>query len=97
MQVFGPNVYVFAPTDSPAEIQSICTNLFNQQEAAQFGTERYAVFFKPGTYSTDIKVKVGFYTQVAGLGQLPDETNMNSMTVDANWMACRPWQRSRLD
>ena len=95
IKLLGPNVYVFAPTDSAADIQTICSNLFKQQESAQFSTNRYAFLFKPGIYSTD--VKVGFYTQVVGSGRLPDDVNLNTLTVDANWMSdnnatCNFWR-----
>ena len=44
------------------------TPIFTQQETNQFGPQRYAVLFKPGTYTAD--VNLGFFTQVAGLGML---------------------------
>ncbi|TVY07487.1 Ig-like domain-containing protein [Paenibacillus cremeus] len=83
---FGPNVYVFDPTMPAVDIQSISTNVFTQQESNQFGSDRYALLFKPGNYNTN--VRVGFYTQVSGLGQVPDDVTINGgVTVDANWMA----------
>ncbi|RXZ84047.1 hypothetical protein EBB07_02845 [Paenibacillaceae bacterium] len=40
--------------------------------------------FKPGSYN--VKVKVGFYTQVSGLGQDPDDVKINGgVTADAKW------------
>ncbi len=56
---FGPNVVVFDPSMSASSIQSKLTSIFNQQQTNQFGSQRYAVLFKPGTYSAD--VNVGFY------------------------------------
>ncbi len=51
----------------------------------QFGTQRYAVLFKPGTYTAD--VNLGFYTQVAGLGLSPDDVNLNGhVRVEADWL-----------
>jgi len=41
----GPNVIVFDP--STAGIQAKLDQIFAQQETAQFGTGRYALFFKP--------------------------------------------------
>ena len=38
------------------------------------GTERWSLLFQPGTYGTDaepLQIKVGYYTEVAGLGRLP--------------------------
>jgi hypothetical protein len=46
----------------------------------QFGTQRYAIFFEPGTYgssSDPLIFQVGFYTQVAGLGALPGDVTIN--------------------
>ena len=37
----------------------------------QFVDSRYALMFKPGTYTVD--VPVGYYTQVLGLGDSPDD------------------------
>ena len=44
-------------------------------ETNQFGPERYAFLFKPGTYPA--KIQVGFYTQIYGLGKLPDDVTIN--------------------
>ncbi|MEU1439645.1 coagulation factor 5/8 type domain-containing protein, partial [Streptomyces sp. NPDC005786] len=44
----GPNVMVFDP--STPDIQAKVDAVFKQQESAQFGTGRYALMFKPGTY-----------------------------------------------
>src|SRR6202043_2303748 len=68
---FGPNVCVFNDTMSQATIQADLDNIASQQVSNQFGTQRYAIFFEPGTYgsSTDpLTFQVGYYTSVAGLG-----------------------------
>ncbi|MFG3073925.1 coagulation factor 5/8 type domain-containing protein [Streptomyces sp. NPDC048225] len=79
----GPNVIVFDP--STANIQARLNEIFKQQESAQFGTGRYALLFKPGTYS-GLNAQLGFYTSVAGLGLSPDDTTINGdVTVDAGW------------
>jgi hypothetical protein len=80
----GPNVSVFDPSMSSATIQNRLTTVFNQQQTNQFGNERYALLFKPGTYNVD--ANVGFYTQVAGLGFLPDSVTINGgVHVEADW------------
>ncbi len=80
----GPNVVVFDPSMSSATIQSRLNSIFSQQERNQFGSQRYAVMFKPGTYSND--VNVGFYTQVLGLGLSPDAVTINgAVHVEADW------------
>ncbi|MEV0012989.1 coagulation factor 5/8 type domain-containing protein, partial [Streptomyces sp. NPDC047973] len=79
----GPNVLVFDP--STPDIQGKVDEIFKKQESAQFGSDRYALMFKPGTYD-NINAQIGFYTQIAGLGLKPDDTTFNGdVTVDAGW------------
>ncbi|MFD7818425.1 coagulation factor 5/8 type domain-containing protein [Streptomyces sp. NPDC059785] len=79
----GPNVIVFDPSTSG--IQARLDEIFAQQETAQFGDGRYALLFKPGTYS-GLNAQLGFYTSIAGLGLSPDDTTINGdVTVDAGW------------
>ncbi|RCH70272.1 coagulation factor 5/8 type domain-containing protein [Streptomyces sp. SDr-06] len=81
---FGPNVTVFDPSMSASSIQSRLNQVFAQQEKNQFGAQRYALLFKPGTYSAD--ANVGFYTQVAGLGLSPDDVTINgAVHAEADW------------
>ncbi|MEV0328398.1 discoidin domain-containing protein [Micromonospora echinospora] len=80
----GPNTYVFDPSTPTATIQSRLDSIFDQQETNQFGPQRYAVLFKPGSYTAD--VNLGFFTQVAGLGMSPDDVNLNGhVRVEADW------------
>ncbi|NUP38649.1 MAG: coagulation factor 5/8 type domain-containing protein, partial [Streptomyces sp.] len=80
----GPNVVVFDPSMSSSTIQSRLDSIFQQQETNQFGSQRYAVLFKPGAYSAD--VNVGFYTQVLGLGLSPDAVTINgAVHAEADW------------
>jgi hypothetical protein len=77
---FGPNVYVFSPSMSQASIQGTLDSIAGQQVSNQFGDQRYAVFFEPGTYgsSTDPLIfQVGYYTSVAGLGLNPGDVVIN--------------------
>lgn len=79
----GPNVIVFDP--STAGIQAKLDEVFKKQESAQFGTGRYALLFKPGSYS-GLNAQIGFYTSISGLGLSPDDTTINGdITVDAGW------------
>ena len=81
----GPNVLVFDPSMGDAAIQAQVDAVFTTQQSNQFGTERYALAFKPGTYNVD--VNVGFYTHVLGLGDSPDDVVINGhVTVDAQWL-----------
>ncbi|KAI0023289.1 hypothetical protein F4780DRAFT_769388 [Xylariomycetidae sp. FL0641] len=86
--IFGPNVFVFDPTMPAPEVQGKVTEIFRRMEANEFGAERYAILFKPGTYN--ILFDVGFYTQVSGLGQNPDEVLIEGgVNVPAYWMPNR--------
>jgi hypothetical protein len=77
-------VLVLDPTMSADRIQSQLNLVFGKQEANEFGGERYAVLFKPGTY--DVDANVGFYTQVAGLGLSPDDVTINgAVHAEADW------------
>ncbi|MFJ8591345.1 coagulation factor 5/8 type domain-containing protein [Streptomyces sp. NPDC093598] len=79
----GPNVLVFDP--ATPNIQARLDEIFRQQESAQFGTGRYQLLFKPGTYH-GLNAQIGFYTSVSGLGLSPDDTTINGdITVDAGW------------
>jgi F5/8 type C domain len=78
----GPNVYVFDPSMSSSSIQSTLDSVFNTQKLNQFGTQRYALLFKPGTYN--VEANIGYYTSIQGLGQNPDDVTINGdVTVDA--------------
>ncbi len=76
---FGPNVCVFNDTMSQATIQADLDNISTQQVpvASQFDSQRYAVLFQPGTYGSSadpLVFQVGYYTEVAGLGLMPQDT-----------------------
>nr|UOI39493.1 glucoside hydrolase GH55 family beta-1,3-glucanase [Archangium sp.] len=94
--IFGPRVYVFDPTMAATDINNVANTVFTKMEANQFGTDRYALLFQPGTYN--INFNVGFYTHVAGLGQNPDDVNINGgVNVTAKWMpaanaTCNFWR-----
>ncbi|MEV5169553.1 RICIN domain-containing protein [Streptomyces flaveolus] len=80
----GPNVVVFDPSMSSSTIQGKLDTIFKQQETNQFGSQRYAVLFKPGAYNAS--VNVGFYTQVLGLGLTPDAVTVNgAVHAEADW------------
>jgi hypothetical protein len=77
---FGPNVYVFTPSMPQSEIQATVNSIATQQVPNQFGTQRYALFFEPGTYGSaadPLNFQVGYYTEVAGLGAEPGDVVIN--------------------
>jgi hypothetical protein len=92
---FGPNVLVFDSSMTATGIQSQLDTVFDHQERNQFGTNRYALLFKPGKY--DLDVQVGFYTQVIGLGNSPDDVAITgAVRSKARWMrsnaTCNFWR-----
>ena len=81
---FGPNVLVFDTSMQTAAMQSQITDVFNQQERSQFGSDRYAFLFKPGSYTLD--VNVGYYTEPLGLGLSPEEVVIEgAVHAEADW------------
>ena len=77
---FGSNVIVFNPSMSQATIQAKLNEIATQQVPNQFGSQRYAIFFEPGTYGSTadpLTFQVGYYTQVAGLGARPGDVVIN--------------------
>jgi hypothetical protein len=77
---FGPNVYVFTPSMPQSEVQATVDAIASQQVSNQFGTQRYALLFEPGTYgssSNPLRFQVGYYTEVAGLGSSPGDVTIN--------------------
>jgi hypothetical protein len=77
---FGPNVIVLDPSMPQAQIQSTLNAISAQQVPNQFGTQRYAIFFEPGTYGSSndpLVFQVGYYTEVAGLGAMPGDVVIN--------------------
>jgi hypothetical protein len=81
----GPNVYVFDPSMSQASIQSTLDTIQNNQHGNQFGSQRYALLFRPGTYGSaanPLVFSVAYYEAVAGLGQNPGQVVING-TIDS--------------
>jgi len=72
---FGPNVFIFDPSTSLATIQNYANGVFANQQNNQFGPQRYAFIFKPGQYS-GLLLNLGYYTQILGVGQTPDDVTI---------------------
>src|SRR5260370_40739439 len=78
--MFGPHVCVFTPSMSQADIQADVNAIYAQQVDNEMGTARYALLFEPGTYgsqSNPLDLRVGYYTEVDGLGQDPSACVFN--------------------
>jgi hypothetical protein len=76
----GPNVKVFDPTMATTDIQAAVDSIYARQVNNEMGGQRYALLFKPGSYGTaanPLIVKVGYYTEVAGLGRDPGDVTIN--------------------
>ena len=71
----GPNVLVFDSSMPAAQIEQQIDRVYAVEQHSEFGSERYALLFLPGTYHVDIPV--GFYTQVLGLGASPDAVEID--------------------
>ncbi len=92
---FGPNVYIYDPSMSMSTIQSQVDSIYAQQDDNQFGSQRYAFFFKPGAYN--LNIPIGYYTSIIGLGQRPDDVTITgSVRCEADWMGgnatCNFWR-----
>ncbi|HET9698648.1 MAG TPA: coagulation factor 5/8 type domain-containing protein [Terriglobales bacterium] len=77
---FGSNVIVFDPSMPVSQIQTTLDGIATQQVDNEFGTQRYALLFKPGTYGSvaqPLTFQVGYYTEVAGLGASPGDVTIN--------------------
>ena len=70
-----------------SQIQATVDAIANQQVSNQFGSQRYALLFKPGTYGSaadPLNFQVGYYTTVAGLGLSPNDVVINGSVYVRN-------------
>jgi hypothetical protein len=84
---FGPNVYIFTPSMPQSQIQATVDSIASQQVSNQFGTQRYALLFEPGSYGSaadPLFFQVGYYTSVAGLGASPGDVVINGAVDSFN-------------
>ncbi|MFI7447475.1 adenylyl cyclase [Nonomuraea sp. NPDC049714] len=76
----GPHVTVFEPGMPVAEIQATLDAAHAAQVDNEMGATRHAYLFKPGTYGTaeqPLQIKVGYYTEISGLGASPTDVVIN--------------------
>ncbi|WP_211770855.1 hypothetical protein [Kutzneria sp. CA-103260] len=76
----GGNVTVFDPSMPVGQIQAALDKAYATQVDNEMGTQRYAFLFKPGAYGTatqPLQIKVGYYTEIAGLGASPNDVVIN--------------------
>lgn len=77
---FGSNVKIFDPTMPTSVIQATFDEIWEQQRDNEMGTDRYSLLFMPGEYGSveePLLAKVGYYTEVAGLGASPGDVRIN--------------------
>lgn len=76
----GANVTVFDPSMPVAEIQATLDAANTAQVDNEMGTRRQAFLFMPGAYGSTaqpLRIKVGYYTEIAGLGASPTDVVIN--------------------
>jgi len=76
----GARVVVFDPSIPVADIRATADQVWQQQVDAEMSEQRWSLLFLPGTYGTaaePLQIKVGYYTEVAGLGASPSDTVIN--------------------
>src|SRR2546429_631052 len=84
---FGSSVYLFDPSMPQSQIQATVDAIGTQQVSNEFGQQRFALLFKPGTYGSvahPLNFKVGYYTSVAGLGLAPSDVVINGSVYVRN-------------
>ena len=69
----GPNVHVFSP--GTQGMQQRIDDIYAAQQPNHFGPRRDAILLLPGTYP-NLRIPVGFFTQVLGLGAHPDDVHV---------------------
>ena len=83
----GSNVVIFDPTMPQSQVQAAFDSVSSQQVNNQFGTKRFALLFKPGTYGSaadPLVLQMGYYMSLAGLGQSPNDVVINGAIVSFN-------------
>jgi hypothetical protein len=76
---FGPNVAIVSPDTPQDEVQAMLDALAEAQVDAEMSSARHSVLFLPGAYGTaadPLQARVGYYTEIAGLGASPDDVDI---------------------
>ncbi|GIG30004.1 adenylyl cyclase [Cellulomonas marina] len=72
----GARVVVLDPSMPVQQIEDTVNTIAAQQVDAEMGTARWSVLLRPGTYGSaadPLQLRVGYYTEVAGLGASPGD------------------------
>ncbi|MDE6097451.1 MAG: hypothetical protein K2G24_01030 [Muribaculaceae bacterium] len=78
-ELFGENVHIYSPTDSPEAIAADIDAIHKEMFRAEMGSGRYALLFKPGDYTSAGLLNIGFYTHLAGLGEVPYDVKLSNI------------------
>lgn len=70
---FGPHVHLLSP--ATPDLQQRILDIYAAQQPNHFGPRRDAILLMPGTYE-NLRIPVGFYTQVLGLGRHPGDVHV---------------------
>lgn len=79
---FSPNAYLFSPYDDAEAAQSAIDAVHSSLETGstgQFSSRRAALMFLPGSHN--LTAKVGYYTSVNGLGEVPTDVSLKEVYV----------------
>lgn len=81
LDLFGPNVYIYSPSDNKAEIANQINGFHNAMRYQEFSQNRYAFYFKPGDYTAADYFSISYYMHVGGLGKTPYEVKLNNLVT----------------
>ncbi len=76
----GPNVTIVDPSMPTADIQATLDALAAAQVDDEMGPNRHSVLFMPGDFGSledPLQARIGYYTEVAGLGAQPTDVSVN--------------------
>ena len=94
--LFGPNVYIFSPTDNMTTINTTINSIHDAMLHDQFSSKRYAFYFKPGDYTQAGLLNIAYYTHIGGLGKLPTDVRISNVFTPAplpnNNATCTFWR-----
>lgn len=94
--IFGPNMYIFSPTDNMSTISTTINNIHTAMLHDEFSSKRYAFYFKPGDYTQAGLLNIAYYTHIGGLGKLPNDVRLSNVYTPAplpnNNATCTFWR-----
>ncbi|MDR1437352.1 MAG: T9SS type A sorting domain-containing protein [Candidatus Symbiothrix sp.] len=95
-ELFGPNLYIYSPDDDKNAIREEINGIHDAMFREQFGSNRYAFFFKPGDYTAAGTFNVAYYMHIGGLGALPSGVLLSNIKTPApladNNATCTFWR-----